>query len=142
MDIIECDCVVRIENIEDIIFYKQRVYQEVVNLRELLKEKEDNLQHAQKYLAVNCRHNWVTDSIDSMKGFKEGIIIKYCEKCELSAKPNLQIKKNKNVTLTDMEEEGRMLYLALIGKLEAHIEQGSVKQDNFQNLVDEIKKCL
>lgn len=58
----------------------------------------------------------------------------------LSINVKHSLKINKNVTLTDMEEEGRMLYLALIGKLEAQIEQGSVKQDNFQNLVDEIKK--
>jgi hypothetical protein len=96
MEIIEYDCVVHIENIEDIIFYKKRIYQEVVNLRELLKEKEENLKKVDTYLAVNCKHKWITDSIDSMKGYKEGIIIKYCEKCEISTNPNLQIKKNKN----------------------------------------------
>ena len=39
----------------------------------------------QTYLKYNCQHNWITDSVDSMKGYKQGIIIKYCEKCELSA---------------------------------------------------------
>lgn len=94
MEIIENNCVVRIENIEDIIFYKKRIYQEVVNLKELLSEKEENLKKVEKYLQFHCKHKWVTDSIDSMKGFKEGIIIKYCEKCEISANTNLQINKN------------------------------------------------
>ena len=68
-----------------IIAYKKRLYQEVVNLREELKEKESDLKKVETYLKYNCQHNWITDSVDSMKGYKQGIIIKYCEKCELSA---------------------------------------------------------
>ena len=77
-------CRVQITNLPDIISYKKRLYQEVVNLREELKEKEADLKKVETYLKYNCQHNWITDSVDSMKGYKQGIIIKYCEKCELS----------------------------------------------------------
>jgi len=85
MEVMINGCRVEIKGLSDIIAYKKRLYQEVVNLREELKEKEADLKKAETYLKYNCQHNWITDSVDSMKGYKQGIIIKYCEKCELSA---------------------------------------------------------
>jgi len=85
MEVMINGCRVEIKGLSDIIAYKKRLYQEVVNLREELKEKEADLKKVETYLKYNCQHNWITDSVDSMKGYKQGIIIKYCEKCELSA---------------------------------------------------------
>ena len=85
MEVMINGCRVEINGLPDIIAYKKRLYQEVVNLREELKEKEADLKKANTYLKYNCNHNWITDSIDQMKGYKQGIIIKYCEKCELTA---------------------------------------------------------
>ena len=85
MEVMINGCIVEINGLPDIISYKKRLYQEVVNLREELKEKEADLKKVETYLKYNCQHNWITDSVDSMKGHKQGIIIKYCEKCELSA---------------------------------------------------------
>jgi len=85
MEVMINGCIVEINGLSDIISYKKRLYQEVVNLREELKEKEADLKKVKTYLKYNCQHNWITDSVDSMKGYKQGIIIKYCEKCELSA---------------------------------------------------------
>ena len=85
MEVMINGCRVEINGLSDIIAYKKRLYQEVVNLREELKEKESDLKKVETYLKYNCQHNWITDSVDSMKGYKQGIIIKYCEKCELSA---------------------------------------------------------
>ena len=85
MEVMINGCRVEINGLPDIIAYKKRLYQEVVNLREELKEKEVDLKKVETYLKYNCQHNWITDSVDSMKGYKQGIIIKYCEKCELSA---------------------------------------------------------
>jgi len=85
MEVMINGCRVEINGLPDIIAYKKRLYQEVVNLREELKEKEADLKKVKTYLKYNCQHNWITDSVDSMKGYKQGIIIKYCEKCELSA---------------------------------------------------------
>ena len=85
MEVMINGCRVEINGLSDIIAYKKRLYQEVVNLREELKEKEADLKKVKTYLKYNCQHNWITDSVDSMKGYKQGIIIKYCEKCELSA---------------------------------------------------------
>ena len=85
MEVMINGCRVQITNLSDIVAYKKRLYQEVVNLREELKEKEADLKKVETYLKYNCQHNWITDSVDSMKGYKQGIIIKYCEKCELSA---------------------------------------------------------
>jgi len=84
MEVMINGCRVEIKGLSDIIAYKKRLYQEVVNLREELKEKEADLKKVETYLKYNCQHNWITDSVDSMKGYKQGIIIKYCEKCELS----------------------------------------------------------
>ena len=77
-------CKVEMTSLPDIISYKKRLYQSIVNLKEEIKEKEDSLKKVETYLKWNCNHNWVTDSIDSMKGYKQGIRIKYCEKCELT----------------------------------------------------------
>ena len=85
MEVMINGCRVEIKGLSDIIAYKKRLYQEVVNLREELKEKEADLKKVETYLKYNCQHNWITDSVDSMKGYKQGIIIKYCENCELSA---------------------------------------------------------
>ena len=85
MEVMINGCIVEINGLPDIISYKKRLYQEVVNLREELKEKEADLKKVETYLKYNCQHNWITDSVDSMEGYKQGIIIKYCEKCELSA---------------------------------------------------------
>ena len=85
MEITVNGCKVEMTSLPDIISYKKRLYQSIVNLREELKEKEADLKKAETYLKYNCQHNWITDSVDSMKGYKQGIIIKYCEKCELSA---------------------------------------------------------
>ena len=84
MEVMINGCRVEINGLPDIIAYKKRLYQEVVNLREELKEKEADLKKVKTYLKYNCQHNWITDSVDSMKGYKQGIIIKYCEKCELT----------------------------------------------------------
>jgi hypothetical protein len=85
MEVMINGCRVEINGLPDIIAYKKRLYQEVVNLREELNEKEADLKKVETYLKYNCQHNWITDSVDSMKGYKQGIIIKYCDKCELSA---------------------------------------------------------
>lgn len=84
MEVMINGCRVEINGLSDIIAYKKRLYQEIVNLREELKEKEADLKKVETYLKYNCQHNWITDSVDSMKGYKQGIIIKYCEKCELT----------------------------------------------------------
>tara|TARA_B100001559_G_C16226703_1_gene495911 strand:- start:97 stop:354 length:258 start_codon:yes stop_codon:yes gene_type:complete len=84
MEISKNGCRVIIDNVDDIIFYKKRLSQSVINLKEELKEKQEALDKVEKYLYANCNHQWVTDSIDSMKNYKLGQIIKYCEICELS----------------------------------------------------------
>ena len=84
MEITENGFNILISTLPDIISHKKKLYQSVVNLKEELKEKEEELNKVEKYLYANCKHQWVTDSIDSMKNYKLGQIIKYCEICELS----------------------------------------------------------
>tara|TARA_B100000900_G_scaffold176352_2_gene149590 strand:+ start:12988 stop:13245 length:258 start_codon:yes stop_codon:yes gene_type:complete len=84
MEINENGFNILISTLPDIISHKKKLYQSVVNLKEELREKEDELNKVEKYLYANCKHQWVTDSIDSMKNYKLGQIIKYCEICELS----------------------------------------------------------
>ena len=85
MNIVINGCFVQISDLPDIIAFKKKTYQQIVNIREELKDKEDDLKIAEDYLLVNCEHNWVTDSVDSMKGYKQSIPIKYCTECELNA---------------------------------------------------------
>ena len=47
---------------------KKQTYRQIVNLKEELKEREEELKKVETYLLYNCHHNWVTDSIDSMTG--------------------------------------------------------------------------
>jgi hypothetical protein len=84
MEVIINGCNVIIDNVEDIIFHKKRLYQSIVNLKQELSEKEEELKKVEKYLSIHCEHEWVTDSIDSMKNYKLAQPIKYCEICELS----------------------------------------------------------
>tara|TARA_Y100000817_G_C16450298_1_gene364723 strand:+ start:191 stop:451 length:261 start_codon:yes stop_codon:yes gene_type:complete len=84
MEITVNGCKVEMTGLNDIISYKKRLYQDIVNLKEELKEKEEELKRFETYLQYNCNHNWITDSVDQMNGYRQGILIKYCEKCELT----------------------------------------------------------
>jgi len=84
MEITVNGCRVQMTSLPDIISYKKRLYQSIVNIKEELKEKEESLKKAETYLKYNCQHDWQTDYVDSMKGYKQGIMIKYCSKCELT----------------------------------------------------------
>ena len=84
MEVVENGFTTKIHNLTDIISYKKNIYQSIVNLKEELKEKEEQLKKAETYLKFNCQHIWITDYIDSMKNYKLGQVIKYCEICELS----------------------------------------------------------
>ena len=84
MEIIVNDCRVTLSNLDSIISYKKKLSQSVFNLETELKEKQEELKRVKLFLRRNCNHNLVVDSIDSMKGYKQGIVIKYCDKCELN----------------------------------------------------------
>ena len=77
-------CKVEISGLPDIISYKKRLYQEIVNLKEELKEKEAELKKFETYLQYNCNHIWITDSVEQMNGYRQGILIKKKKKCELT----------------------------------------------------------
>ena len=66
MEVVINDCIVEINELPDIISFKNKTYQEIVNLKEELKEKQEVLDKVEKYLYANCNHQWVTDSIDSI----------------------------------------------------------------------------
>ena len=84
MEITVNGCKVQMTSLSDIISYKKRLYQSIVNIKEELKEKEEELKRFETYLKYNCQHDWQTDYVDSMQGYKQGIMIKYCSKCELT----------------------------------------------------------
>jgi hypothetical protein len=60
----------------------------------------------------------------------------------LSINVNKGLQTNQNISLESIEEEGRVLYSSLIEKLENQIENGVIKQESFQNLVEEIKQNI
>lgn len=84
MEIVVNNCQVVLGDIDSIISHKKKLVRQIHNLKLLLEESEESLAKFQKYLATNCEHEWVVDSIDSIQGYKEGQLIKYCENCELS----------------------------------------------------------
>jgi hypothetical protein len=84
MEVTENNITIVIHGIEDIIFYKKKIAKQIFNLNQDLKEKKETLEKVEKYIRYNCKHNWITDSIDSMKNYKLGQIITYCEYCELN----------------------------------------------------------
>lgn len=86
MDIIVNGCTVTLSDLDSIISYKKNLSQSVFNLEKELKEKREELNRVKLYLRHHCKHDWTVDSIDSLKGYKEGILIKYCDKCELNFK--------------------------------------------------------
>ena len=47
-DIYVNNCCVRIHDISDIVFHKQKLYQSIVNLKQELREKEDELKNVEK----------------------------------------------------------------------------------------------
>ena len=49
-----------------------------------LEENETELKKLKQFLRLNCKHNWVSDHVDLMKGYRESVPIKYCEICELN----------------------------------------------------------
>lgn len=86
MEITVNNCPVLLGDLDSIISHKKKLSQRMYNLRSLLEDTEEDLERFKKYLYTHCHHNWITDSIDSMEGFKEGQLIKYCDICELSYK--------------------------------------------------------
>jgi len=84
LNIIENGCVENLSSIKDIIEYKKKLQQKIFNMKIELKDGEKNLKEIKSFLRIYCNHCWKVDYIDSMKGYKEGVSIKYCEKCELN----------------------------------------------------------
>ena len=50
MDIVINGCFVQIYDLPDIIAFKKKTYQQIVNIREELKDKEDDLKIAEDYI--------------------------------------------------------------------------------------------
>ena len=61
---------------------KELLEQDIRETKNYLFYKEELLKKCIKEIQENCSHNIVKDSIDLLEGYKEGIIIKYCENCE------------------------------------------------------------
>ena len=55
-----------------------------LNMVNILDEKKNLLERLTEIISKKCDHKWCIDSIDQMINYKEGIEIKYCEKCLLS----------------------------------------------------------
>tara|TARA_B110001454_G_scaffold193026_1_gene193666 strand:+ start:699 stop:938 length:240 start_codon:yes stop_codon:yes gene_type:complete len=50
----------------------------------MMEEKKETYEYLKKFLRINCHHKWVTDTIDLLEGYREGVQIKYCEICEIN----------------------------------------------------------
>ena len=52
----------------------------------------------QTYDAINCKHEYINDYIDTMFPYREGILITYCQFCGLSKDYIQKLKKIENKT--------------------------------------------
>ena len=50
----------------------------------MMEEKKETYEYLKKFLRINCHHKWLTDTIDLLEGYREGVQIKYCEICEIN----------------------------------------------------------
>tara|TARA_Y100000389_G_scaffold104355_1_gene101219 strand:- start:1303 stop:1524 length:222 start_codon:yes stop_codon:yes gene_type:complete len=67
----------------DILYKTKELLEEhIKETKNYLFYKEELLKKCIKKIQENCNHIIVTDSIDLLEGYKEGVIIKYCENCE------------------------------------------------------------
>jgi len=57
-----------------------RKQQEIINLKEVIKNTEEIIRE-------ECNHNWIKDYIDNKYGEGSQLII-YCDKCNLNLKDN------------------------------------------------------
>ena len=71
-------------NIEFLIELRLNMEREYLTLVYILDEKKNLLERLTEIISKKCDHKWCIDSIDQMINYKEGIEIKYCEKCLLS----------------------------------------------------------
>jgi len=83
-EIIQDGCCVQLTDIESVIEVKKKVQQRVITIEKELKEEKEELKKLKTFLKINCDHNIVTDYIDLLEGYKEGVFIRYCDKCELN----------------------------------------------------------
>tara|TARA_Y100000996_G_scaffold411316_1_gene395235 strand:+ start:1141 stop:1389 length:249 start_codon:yes stop_codon:yes gene_type:complete len=61
---------------------RDKLTDEIHSLNNELFEKKLRLNTVMNIIRKNCEHVWITDYIDSINGYKESQMIKYCEKCE------------------------------------------------------------
>ena len=78
---IKDELVSELKDMRNSLFYKE---DEIKKLKENIMEKETQIRKMRVRIAENCQHEWETDYIDCINGYKLSVPIKYCKLCELT----------------------------------------------------------
>jgi hypothetical protein len=71
-------------NIKFLIDLRQNIEREIETLKNIVSEKEEQLEYITTIVKKDCDHIWIRDSVDSLLNLKQDIPIKYCKKCFLT----------------------------------------------------------
>jgi len=78
-------------NIDDLLIEKEIIQKDVRDMKNVenknkLLEEIDKIDKIDKTIIKLCDHDIITDYIDTMFPYREGIMIQYCKNCEISKK--------------------------------------------------------
>lgn len=75
-------------NIDDLLIEKEIIQKDVRNMKNVENKNKllDELDKIDKTIIKLCDHDIITDYIDTMFPYREGIMIQYCKNCEISKK--------------------------------------------------------
>jgi hypothetical protein len=71
-------------DLQGLVSLRQQITRDIANLEQASDEKRMQIDCINKFLLERCDHDWVTDYIDHMKGYRLSEMIIYCAHCELS----------------------------------------------------------
>ena len=73
-------------DLDKLLYQKEKIQKHVPDIENITQDVKDKLDILDKKIANLCNHSIVNDYIDTMFPYREGILISYCEYCELSKK--------------------------------------------------------
>jgi hypothetical protein len=80
----ESDTDVSMNEIDVAISEKEDMLKDIRHMEYSIEDKKKKLEELDKKIAKICKHDFINDYIDTMFPYREGILITYCEYCELS----------------------------------------------------------
>jgi len=75
-------------NIDDLLIEKEIIQKDVRDMKNVENKNKllEEIDKIDKTIIKLCDHDIITDYIDTMFPYREGIMIQYCKNCEISKK--------------------------------------------------------